>query len=198
MARRKPAHKRQRCLRPSALGDVCLHDTRFGAPHPCRPPTPPTRTRSTALSESLDTTTCLSKKLASTPSELAGAQPGFSQASMHGLSRLAVGHEGRPSAQRPAPRGNGWCPSRTALRRCLRSRGAALHRARGRGAHRAGPWAAARAGAGRLRARVAKWLPARAPIFGSPAARRAHIAITNSRGAQVYITDASFSNQPIL
>ena len=31
MARRNPAHKRQRCLRPSALGDVCLHDARFGA-----------------------------------------------------------------------------------------------------------------------------------------------------------------------
>ncbi len=30
MARRNPAHKRQRCLRPSALGDVCLHDARFG------------------------------------------------------------------------------------------------------------------------------------------------------------------------
>ena len=30
-----------RCLRPSALGDVCLHDARFGGPHPCRPLTPP-------------------------------------------------------------------------------------------------------------------------------------------------------------
>jgi len=26
------AHIRQRCLRPSALGDVCLHDARFGGP----------------------------------------------------------------------------------------------------------------------------------------------------------------------
>jgi len=35
------AHRCQPCLRPSALGDVYLHDTRFGGPHPCRPPTPP-------------------------------------------------------------------------------------------------------------------------------------------------------------
>ena len=40
MARRHQAHLRQRCL-PSALADVCLHDARFGGPHPCRPPTPP-------------------------------------------------------------------------------------------------------------------------------------------------------------
>jgi len=30
MARRNPVHHCQRCLRPSALGDVCLHDARFG------------------------------------------------------------------------------------------------------------------------------------------------------------------------
>ena len=34
-----PAHHSQRCLRPRALGDVCLHDARFGGPHPCGPPT---------------------------------------------------------------------------------------------------------------------------------------------------------------
>ena len=41
MARRHQAHHSQRCLRPRALGDVCLHDARFGGPHPCRLPTPP-------------------------------------------------------------------------------------------------------------------------------------------------------------
>jgi hypothetical protein len=29
-----PMETSQRCLRPSALGDVCLHDARFGGPHP--------------------------------------------------------------------------------------------------------------------------------------------------------------------
>jgi hypothetical protein len=24
-----------------ALGDFCIHDARFGGPHPCRPPPPP-------------------------------------------------------------------------------------------------------------------------------------------------------------
>jgi hypothetical protein len=41
MARRHQAHHSERCLRPRALGDICLHDARFGGPHPCRPPTPP-------------------------------------------------------------------------------------------------------------------------------------------------------------
>ena len=41
MARHHQAHIRQRCLRPSALGDFCIHDARFGGPHPCRPPPPP-------------------------------------------------------------------------------------------------------------------------------------------------------------
>jgi hypothetical protein len=33
MARDHQAHIRQRCLRPSAVDDVCLHDARFGNPH---------------------------------------------------------------------------------------------------------------------------------------------------------------------
>jgi hypothetical protein len=35
------AHIRQRCLRPSAMGDVCLHDARFGGSRALLPPPPP-------------------------------------------------------------------------------------------------------------------------------------------------------------
>jgi hypothetical protein len=37
MARRHQAHHSERSLRPRALGDICLHDARFGGSHPCRP-----------------------------------------------------------------------------------------------------------------------------------------------------------------
>jgi hypothetical protein len=40
MARHHQAHIRQRCLRPSDLGDFCIHNT-FGGPHPCSPPPSP-------------------------------------------------------------------------------------------------------------------------------------------------------------
>jgi hypothetical protein len=38
MARDRPAHDRQRCLGPSALGDACLHDARFGGSRALPPP----------------------------------------------------------------------------------------------------------------------------------------------------------------
>jgi len=40
MARDHPALECQRCLRPSALDDVCLHDARFGGSRALLPPPP--------------------------------------------------------------------------------------------------------------------------------------------------------------
>ena len=105
------------------------------------------------------TPTCGSKKLASTPPELAGAcaaapalrprRPAGQRLSLHlgvlGAPGVPIWHRG---AGRPPEQG-----------RC------ALHRARGGGAHRAGRWAAARAGARRLQGGAAKLRRARCAIF---------------------------------
>jgi hypothetical protein len=40
MARDHQAHIRQRCLRPSAMDDVCLHDARLGSSRALLPPPP--------------------------------------------------------------------------------------------------------------------------------------------------------------
>jgi hypothetical protein len=107
------------------------------------------------------TPTCRSKTLASTPPELAGAQPA-----------APAPRPPRPAGQRLGPRlGDRGAPGvpishRSAPRPPEQGR-CALNWARGRGAHRAGPWAAARAGAGRLRGGAAKWRRARSAICGS-------------------------------
>ena len=41
MAQHHQAHILQLCLRPINLGDFCIHNVRFGGPHPCSPPQPP-------------------------------------------------------------------------------------------------------------------------------------------------------------
>ena len=105
------------------------------------------------------TPTCRSKKLASTPPELAGAcaaapaprprRPAGQRLSLRlgglGAPGVPIWHRG---AGRPPEQG-----------RC------ALHRARGGGAHRAGRWAAAGAGDGRLQGGAAKRRRARCAFF---------------------------------
>ena len=122
--------------------------------------TRPAQHRTRHRSAPAHTPTCRSKKLASTPPELAGAcaaapaprprRPAGQRLSLRlgvlGAPGVPIWHRG---AGRPPEQG-----------RC------ALHRARGRGAHRAGPWAAARAGAGRLQGGAAKWPRARSAFFG--------------------------------
>jgi hypothetical protein len=107
------------------------------------------------------TPTCRTKKLASTPPELAGAQPA-----------APAPRAPRPAGQRLGPRlGGRGAPgvpiSHRGAPRPLEQGRCDLHRARSRDAHRAGSWAAARAGAGRLQGGAAKWPWARSAICGS-------------------------------
>ena len=111
------------------------------------------------------TPTCRSKKLASTPPELAGAcaaapalrprRPAGQRLSLH------LGGPGTPGVP-ISYRGAGRPPEQG---RC------ALHRARGGGAHRAGPCAAARAGARRCRAALQNCAGHGARFFHAAAAR---------------------------
>ena len=126
------------------------------------------------------TPTCRSKKLTSTPPELAGAQP----AAPAPLPRrpagqrlsLHLGDVGAPGV----PISHRWAGLPPEQGRC------ALHRARGGGAHRAGRWAAAGAGAGRLQGGAAKRRRARSAICGSRSEPRRRPALQPRAGTYTW------------
>ena len=138
----------------------------------------PAQQRTRHRSAPAHTPACSSKKLASTPPELAGAQPA-----------VPAPHAPRPAGQRLGPRlGDHGAPGvpishRGAPRPPEQGR-CALNWARCRGAHRAGPWAAVRAGAGRLQGGAAKW-PRHGPQLVATAPSRAGARRLNRARAHI-------------